>query len=190
MAQRATCFVVTGNLRSSSFSRPRISKRNGFQSRVMPRRRVAPISAPLIVCGDIPDDPIDTVPTLDEGDQIFVLESSSEQINPARGATAVRAPAAGVADAVLVGAIVAVVYGLAATTRRFFFSTVPYTALVIDTSLRFLPSYALQSVTRMLAGYIVSLVFSLVYAYIAYRVSFAAQALMLVCSAASARNCV
>lgn len=93
--------------------------------------------------------------------------------------TPVRAPSFGFADAALVGVIMAVVYGLASTTSHFVFSSTPYTALVIETSLRVLPWYAVQSLTRMLAGYIVSLVFSLAYAYVAYRVKFAAQALML-----------
>ncbi|CAN8071036.1 unnamed protein product [Agarophyton chilense] len=82
-------------------------------------------------------------------------------------------------DIVIVFAIVAIVYGLVFTTGSLFSST-PYSALVIDTSLRVLPWYAAQSMTRMVAGYIVSLVFSLGYAYVAYRVKFAARILMLV----------
>jgi NitT/TauT family transport system permease protein len=111
-------------------------------------------------------------------DATFVCEEDVTDAVLARGKP-VRAPSIGVADAALVGVIMAVVYGLAATTRRFMFSSTPYTSLVIDTSLRVLPSYALQSLTRMLAGYVVSLVFSLGYAYVAFRVKFAAQALML-----------
>ena len=40
---------------------------------------------------------------------------------------------------------------------------------VINLSLSFLPTYALQTLVRMLAAYGLSLVFSLVYAYVAYR---------------------
>jgi NitT/TauT family transport system permease protein len=121
-----------------------------------------------------------------DDDGTFVLEEAdTPSLRPALAASArtavstVRAPTAELADVALVGVILAVVYGLASTTHRFFFSTTPYTSLVIDTSLAVLPSYALQSLTRMLAGYVVSLVFSLGYAYCAYRIPFAAQALML-----------
>lgn len=82
-------------------------------------------------------------------------------------------------DGAIIAAIVAIVYGLVITTGRLF-SSAPYSMLSIDTSLRVLPWYAAQSVTRMVAGYGVSLIFSLTYAYIAYRVKFAAQVLMLV----------
>lgn len=118
----------------------------------------------------------DAVPS--EEDSTFILEEDSADIAFARGRP-VRAKAVSVGDAALVGVITAIVYGLASTTRRLMFSSTPYTALVIDTSLSVLPSYAIQSLTRMLAGYVVSLVFSLVYAYVAFRVKFAAQALML-----------
>lgn len=84
-----------------------------------------------------------------------------------------------ITDLVIVLAIVAIVYGLVQTTGRLF-STAPYSALTIETSLSVLPWYAAQSLTRMAAGYVVSLVFSLAYAYIAYRVKFAARLLMLV----------
>lgn len=74
--------------------------------------------------------------------------------------------------------IIAIVYGLVLTTGSLF-SGAPYAALSIDTSLSVLPSYAAQSITRMLAGYAFSLIFSLSYAYIAYRVEFAAKVLLL-----------
>lgn len=83
-----------------------------------------------------------------------------------------------ITDVALVGTIIAVVYGLVATCSRVFSST-PYSSLAIATSLSVLPWYAAQSLTRMLAGYLVSLLFSLSYAYIAHRVSFVAQILML-----------
>ena len=82
-------------------------------------------------------------------------------------------------DVFIVLAIVAIVYGIVLTTGSLF-SSAPYSLLTIETSLSVLPWYAAQSVTRMLAGYGVSLIFSLSYAYIAYRVKFAAQILMLV----------
>lgn len=84
-----------------------------------------------------------------------------------------------VTDLAIVFIIVAIVYGLVVTTGSLF-SSAPYSLLTIDTSLRVLPWYAAQSLTRMAAGYAVSLLFSLVYAYIAYRVKFAAKILMLV----------
>ena len=82
-------------------------------------------------------------------------------------------------DILIILAIVAIVYGLVLTTGSLF-SSAPYSLLSIDTSLHVLPWYAAQSLTRMIAGYSVSLVFSLTYAYIAYRVKFAAKLLMLV----------
>eukprot|EP00177_Eucheuma_denticulatum_P000680 GFKZ01001224.1.p1 GENE.GFKZ01001224.1~~GFKZ01001224.1.p1 ORF type:complete len:725 (-),score=56.18 GFKZ01001224.1:1501-3675(-) len=83
------------------------------------------------------------------------------------------------ADLTIVSTIIAIIYGLVRTTGSLYSST-PYASLTIDTSLRVLPWYAAQSLTRMLAGYTVSLVFSLAYAYVAYRVRFAAKILMLV----------
>lgn len=81
-------------------------------------------------------------------------------------------------DVVIFSVIVAVVYGLVVTTGSLF-SAVPYSSLHIDTSLSVLPWYAAQSLTRMTAGYLFSLVFSLSYAYLAYRVKFAATLLIL-----------
>jgi ABC-type Co2+ transport system permease subunit len=132
---------------------------------------------------DCDDDVFDDDSSPDE-DTTFVLEeadtSETPVALPAAPPVVVHTPATGLADVMLVGVITAVVYGLASTSHRFFFSSTPYTALVIDTSLNVLPSYAMQSVTRLLAGYLVSLVFSLGYAYIAYRIPFAAKTLMLV----------
>ncbi len=118
-------------------------------------------------------------------DDTFVLETE-EAATPATAtdmiatATAWR-PAAGdrAGDLALVCVIVAILYGLVTTTGRLF-SAAPYASLEISTSLSVLPWYAAQSLTRMVAGYFVSLAFALSYAYIAYRIDFAAQALMLV----------
>ena len=81
-------------------------------------------------------------------------------------------------DLIICFTIIAIVYGIVLTTGSLF-SGAPYAALSIDTSLSVLPSYAAQSITRMLAGYTFSLIFSLSYAYIAYRVKFAAKVLLL-----------
>jgi ABC-type anion transport system duplicated permease subunit len=43
-----------------------------------------------------------------------------------------------------------------------------------------LPTYAFQSLTRVIVAYGISLVFSMLYAYIAYRAAFAAQMLLLI----------
>lgn len=83
-----------------------------------------------------------------------------------------------ITDVVIFSVIVAIVYGLVVTTGSLF-SAVPYSSLHIDTSLSVLPWYAAQSLTRMTAGYLVSLIFSLSYAYLAYRVKFAATLLIL-----------
>lgn len=85
----------------------------------------------------------------------------------------------GVGDVLLAATLLAVSYGLVWTSARVF-SASPYAALTISTSLSVLPWYAAQSLTRMVIGYVVSLLFSVVYAYTAYRVPLAAQALMLV----------
>lgn len=187
MSARDACFIVCGSVGISPFSGLRTRSQCDIvrRSRLILRRRPVIVPRCNIVAAEVPDEPLDGVNGVDESEQTFVLGSAPDLTQTTtsqltRATKVVRVPAVGIADAVLVGAIIAVVYGLAATTRRFFFSTVPYTALTIDTSLRVLPSYALQSITRMIAGYGVSLVFSLAYAYIAYRVSFAAQALMLV----------
>lgn len=81
-------------------------------------------------------------------------------------------------DVVIILAIVAVAYGLALTTASLFSAT-PYASLQIDSALRVLPWYAAQSLTRMAAAYAVSLAFSLGYAYVAYRVQFAANMLLI-----------
>lgn len=85
----------------------------------------------------------------------------------------------GVGDVLLAATLLAVSYGLVWTSARVF-SASPYAALTISTSLSVLPWYAAQSLTRMVIGYVVSLLFSVGYAYTAYRVPLAAQALMLV----------
>lgn len=81
-------------------------------------------------------------------------------------------------DLLILLSIVAIVYGLVVTTGSLF-STTPYASLKIDTSLHVLPWYAAQSLTRMMAAYLVSLAFSLGYAYLAHRVKFAAKLLIL-----------
>lgn len=81
-------------------------------------------------------------------------------------------------DVVILVTIVAVVYGLVATTSRLF-SGVRYASLVIDTTLGEMPWYVAQSGTRMLGGYAVSLLFSLAYDHLAYRVKFAATIIIL-----------
>lgn len=113
-------------------------------------------------------------------DSTFVLEDEDDiALSSGLVARPVRSGAVSSSDFILVGAILAVVYAFAATTRRLVFSSTPYTAIVVSTSLSVLPGYALMSLTRMFVGYVVSLVFSLAYAYFAYRVKFAAQAMML-----------
>lgn len=123
----------------------------------------------------------------DADEDTFVMEESlPPSVGPSSFASVLLKPtrllarhsARGAGDTVLVCAIVAVVYGLVMTTGRLF-STTPYTSLAIGTSLGLLPWYAAQSLTRMLAGYFVSLLFALSYAYVAYRVPFIARGAML-----------
>ena len=70
-------------------------------------------------------------------------------------------------DVLLPLAIIAFIFIIVQTARNF---TGTYeSGYVVNLSLSFLPSYALQTLVRMLAAYLVSLVFSLLYAYVAYR---------------------
>jgi hypothetical protein len=188
-ATQSTAFVsFTGSwvrLRPSARVRvAKCSRRTAFE--LSPKRRAASLRmvGGADACDQDVDDDVFDDDASSEEDSTFVLEetdlSDPTAVAPSARPVVVHAPAVGVADVVLVGVIMAVVYGLASTSHRVFFSSTPYTALVIDTSLGVLPSYAMQSVTRLLAAYIVSLVFSLGYAYVAYRVPFAAKTLMLV----------
>lgn len=118
----------------------------------------------------------------DDEDEVFV-DDAAWDVAMARGApsTAASLPRKeGLApsDLLLIALVTTVVYGLVATCTRVV--TGPYIPMKIETTLSVLPSYAALSMTRMLLGYFVSLVFSVLYAYIAYRVHFAAQMLMLV----------
>jgi len=70
-------------------------------------------------------------------------------------------------DVLLPLAIIAFIFIIVQTARNF---TGTYeSGYVVNLSLDFLPSYALQTLVRMLAAYLVSLTFSLLYAYVAYR---------------------
>ncbi|WP_103667006.1 ABC transporter permease subunit [Pseudanabaena sp. BC1403] len=70
-------------------------------------------------------------------------------------------------DVLLPLAIIAFIFIIVQTARNF---TGTYeSGYVVNLSLSFLPSYALQTLVRMLAAYSISLVFSLLYAYVAYR---------------------
>ncbi|KAK4536708.1 hypothetical protein CDCA_CDCA09G2733 [Cyanidium caldarium] len=83
-----------------------------------------------------------------------------------------------VRDVLALVALLAVVYAMASTCSRAV--GMRYDAsIVISSSAAVLPSYALQSLTRIVVAYGISLIFSLVYAYIAYRATFAAQILLL-----------
>jgi NitT/TauT family transport system permease protein len=70
-------------------------------------------------------------------------------------------------DVLLPLAIISFIFIIVQTARNF---TGTYeSGYVVNLSLNFLPSYALQTLVRMLAAYLISLVFSLLYAYVAYR---------------------
>ncbi|MBD2176019.1 ABC transporter permease subunit [Pseudanabaena sp. FACHB-1998] len=72
-----------------------------------------------------------------------------------------------VGDILLPLAIVSLIFIIVQTASKF---TGTYDSeYVINLSLSFLPTYALQTLVRMLAAYGLSLIFSLMYAYIAYR---------------------
>ena len=72
-----------------------------------------------------------------------------------------------IGDVLLPLAIVSFIFIIVQTASKF---TGTYDSeYVINLSLNFLPTYALQTLVRMLAAYGLSLVFSLSYAYVAYR---------------------
>jgi NitT/TauT family transport system permease protein len=72
-----------------------------------------------------------------------------------------------VGDVLLPLAIVSLIFIVVQTASKF---TGTYDSeYVINLSLSFLPTYALQTLVRMLGAYGLSLVFSLTYAYVAYR---------------------
>jgi len=74
-----------------------------------------------------------------------------------------------IGDVLLPLAIVSLIFIIVQTASKF---TGTYDSeYVINLSLSFLPTYALQTLVRMLAAYGLSLLFSLVYAYVAYRSS-------------------
>ena len=80
------------------------------------------------------------------------------------------------ADVLLPLAIVAFIFIIVHTASDF---TGAYNSgYAIDLSLSSLPAYALQTLVRMLAAYIFSLVFSLLYAYVAYRSTLWAKVLI------------
>jgi len=121
----------------------------------------------------------------DEGD-VFVdddtagHESNLEATTAAGSATSsmlARKPTFSGSDLLLIAIVTSVVYGLVSTCRRVI--TGPYVPMQIQTTISVLPSYAALSMTRMLLGYAVSLLFSISYAYVAYRIPLAAQLLML-----------
>lgn len=132
----------------------------------------------------VPDPPEEDALSTDH-DDVFVLEDHlpalEEDVPPnvwARLPTPAALHPTALTDVVIVLAIVALVSGLVLTTRNLF-SAAPYSSLVISTSLSVLPAYAAQSLVRMVVAYAFSLLFSLGYAYLAYRVRFAAKLLIL-----------
>ncbi len=72
-----------------------------------------------------------------------------------------------IGDVLLPLAIISLIFIVVQTASKF--TGIYDDEYVINLSLSFLPTYALQTLVRMLAAYGLSLVFSLVYAYVAYR---------------------
>lgn len=79
-------------------------------------------------------------------------------------------------DLLLVFAIITLIFAIVRTATNF---TGAYSSTFqVDTSLSVLPSYTLQTLIRMVTAYLCSLVFTLVYAYSAYRYTSAAKILI------------
>jgi NitT/TauT family transport system permease protein len=72
-----------------------------------------------------------------------------------------------VGDVLLPLAIISFIFVIVQTASKF--TGIYDSEYVINLSLNFLPTYALQTLVRMLAAYGLSLVFSISYAYVAYR---------------------
>jgi NitT/TauT family transport system permease protein len=79
-------------------------------------------------------------------------------------------------DGLLILSIIALLFVIMRTASHF---TGAYHAdIEIETDPRYLPSYTLQTLLRMAIAYLLSLAFSLIYAYTAYRSKIAAQILL------------
>jgi len=79
-------------------------------------------------------------------------------------------------DALMLLAIIALLFGIIRTAANF---TGTYQSdLVIETNVAVLPSYSAQTLLRMVLAYGLSLIFSLVYSYFAYRSKTASQILI------------
>ncbi|GJQ13551.1 hypothetical protein GpartN1_g5342.t1 [Galdieria partita] len=134
--------------------------------------------------------PFETHSTAEDG---FVLEEEEERIDEAESSGSSRLPVLLLDrpvridqkrkfswnDFFLVLVLVAVVYAVVSTFSHVFAGISP-SEHAISTNPKSLPWYALQSTLRIFLAYIISLLFALVYAYLAYRVEFAAQFLLLV----------
>src|SRR5919202_4785841 len=79
-------------------------------------------------------------------------------------------------DFVLLLALLALIFGIIRTASKFG-GAYDYN-LKIETSLKVLPAYTAQTLLRMVSAYFLSLVFTLVYAYTAYRSRLASQILL------------
>ncbi|KAJ8906967.1 hypothetical protein NDN08_003450 [Rhodosorus marinus] len=178
---RGAGFVVPPGFRSDRGSRfavcGRPSQRSVWMVRVQTTAADAEESSPKK--GHDPED-----------EEIFVFEQEEENLDslivleapkvfrPPGSFRADLVTELSVSDLVLLCSLVAVVYGLA--TASVSVMSGPYVAAVVSTDISKLPWYTLLSTTRIFLGYLVSLVFAIVYAYCAYRIPFAAKALVLI----------
>ncbi|KAK4530522.1 hypothetical protein CCYA_CCYA04G1379 [Cyanidiococcus yangmingshanensis] len=83
-------------------------------------------------------------------------------------------------DGLVLLLLVVLAYALASTTTNAIMQRYDPSKVTISSDPKVLPVYGFQSVMRLLVAYGISLVFSMIYAYIAYRASFAAQMLLLI----------
>ncbi|GET36216.1 ABC transporter permease [Microseira wollei] len=79
-------------------------------------------------------------------------------------------------DLTLLLALLVVIFGIIRTASKF--SGAYHANLEISTSLTVLPGYTAQTLLRMVAAYFLSLIFTLIYAYTAYRSKLAAKILL------------
>lgn len=79
-------------------------------------------------------------------------------------------------DLILLFGLIALIFGIIRTAAKF--GGAYESDLVIETGLNVLPAYTAQTLLRMLLAYLLSLVFTLIYAYTAYRSQLASRILL------------
>mmetsp|Transcript_8380 Transcript_8380/g.25188 ORF Transcript_8380/g.25188 Transcript_8380/m.25188 type:complete len:673 (+) Transcript_8380:84-2102(+) len=127
---------------------------------------------------DSEEDDVFVLEQEDEGDDVGLVLSTPKLFRvPSVEDNEIKKPIR-FTDLALLLSLVAIVYGF--VTASVSVISGPYVPAAVSTNISALPWYTMLSTTRIFLGYLLSLVFAIVYAYCAYRVQFAAKALVLV----------